>query len=75
VSVNARGARGVTPLEFAIGNKHKGAAAELIQHKADPNLKDAEGNGAVTLAVNGYARDPELLRLVLDAGGDPNTRC
>jgi uncharacterized protein len=74
VSVNARGAHGVTPLEFAIGNKHKRAAAELIQHKADPNLKDAEGNSAVILAINGYARDPELLRLVLDAGGDPNTR-
>jgi hypothetical protein len=28
----------------------------------------------VTLAVNGYARDPQLVRLVLDAGGDLNTR-
>jgi uncharacterized protein len=73
-SVNARGAHGVTPLEFAIGTRHKRAAAELIRHNPDPNLKDAEGDSAVTLAVNGYTRDPELLRLVLDAGGDPNTR-
>jgi uncharacterized protein len=72
--VNARGAHGVTPLEFAVGSRHKRAAAELIRHSADPNLKDAEGDNAVTLAVSAYARDPELLRLLLDAGGDPNTR-
>jgi uncharacterized protein len=71
---STRRANGVTPLEFAIGIGHKRAAAELIRYNADPNLKDAEGDGAVTLAVNGDARDPELLRLVHDAGGDPNTR-
>ena len=72
-SVNGRGAHEVTPLEFAIGFMHKRAAAELIRHQADPDLKDAAGDSAVTLAVNGYTRDPELLRMVLDAGGDPNT--
>jgi uncharacterized protein len=51
-SVNARGAHGVTPLEFAIATRHKHAAAELIGYDADPNLKDAEGDSAVTLAVN-----------------------
>jgi len=72
--VNGRGAHGATPLEFAIGARHKRAATELIRHKADPNLKDAEGDSAVTLAVDAYARHPELLSLLLDAGGDPNTR-
>lgn len=72
-SVNGRGAHEVTPLEFAIGFMHKRAAAQLIRHQADPNLKDAAGDSAVTLAVDGYTRDPELLRMVLDAGGDPNT--
>ena len=71
---NVRGAHGVTPLEFAVGTFRKRAAQALVRHRADPNLKDAEGDSAVTLAVAAYARDPSLLDLVLDAGGDPNTR-
>lgn len=71
---NARGAHGVTPLEYAIGTFRKTAARALIRHRADPNVKDAEGDNAVAVAVTAYARDPELLELVLDAGGDPNTR-
>ncbi len=73
-NANARGAHGVTPLEFAFGTRRKGAAQELIRHGADPNLKDDEGDSAVTLAVNDYARDAALLHMVLDAGGDPNTQ-
>lgn len=72
-NANARGAHGVTPLLFAVATRRKGAAQELIRHGADPNLKDAEGDSAVTLAVNDYARDPVLLDMVLNAGGDPNT--
>jgi hypothetical protein len=71
---NARGAHGVTPLAYAVGTGRKRAAQALVRHKADPNLKDEEGDNAVTLAVTAYARDPSLLDLVLDAGGDPNTR-
>lgn len=71
---NARGAHGVTPLSFAVGTFRKQAVRALIAHGADPNRKDEEGDNAVTLAVMAYARDPELLGLVLDAGGDPNTR-
>lgn len=71
---NARGAHGVTPLAFAVGTGRKRAAQALVRQQADPNLKDDEGDNAVTLAVTAYARDPSLLDLVLDAGGDPNTR-
>lgn len=71
---NAHGAHGVTPLAFAVGTARVRAAQALVRHRADPNVKDVEGDNAVTLAVNAYARDPALLRLVLDAGGDPNTR-
>jgi ankyrin repeat protein len=73
-SVNARGAHDVTPLEYAIGTSRKRAAAALIAHHADPNLRDVEGDSAVSLAVNAYKRDPSLLTMVLDAGGDPNAR-
>lgn len=71
-SANARGAHGVTPLEFAVGTGRKKAAAALIAHHADPNLRDEEGDCAVSLAINAYRRDPALLALVLDGGGDPN---
>lgn len=72
--VNARGTHNVTPLEFAIGAFRGNAARALIRAKADPNLKDDEGDSAVTVAVTAYARAPDLLPVVLDAGGDPNTR-
>lgn len=71
---NARGAHGVTPLPFAIGTFRRQAAAALIARGADANRKDDEGDNAVTLAARAYARDPQLLAMVLDAGGDPNTR-
>jgi len=71
---NAHGAHGVTPLAFATGTDRKQAVRALIAHRADPNAKDEEGDNAVTVAVTAWARDPELLRMVLDAGGDPNTR-
>ncbi|KVH57062.1 hypothetical protein WS89_22285 [Burkholderia sp. MSMB1072] len=71
-SVNARGARNVTPLEFAVAIHRKKAAAALIAHHADPNLRDADGDSAVSLAVNAYRRDPSLLAMVLDGGGNPN---
>lgn len=73
-AVNARGAHGVTPLEYAIGTFRKRAASALIAYHADPNLRDQQGDSAVSLAVNAYARDPELLKMVLDAGGDPNAK-
>lgn len=73
-NANAQGAHGVTPLEFAMGTLRKQAAAALIRHRADPNRKDEEGDSAVTVAVSAYARDPQLLAMALDAGGDPNTR-
>lgn len=69
---NARGEHGVTPLEFAVGTRKPAAARMLVSLRADPNLKDVEGDSAVSLAVEVYARDPSLLSLVLDAGGNPN---
>lgn len=70
---NARGEHGVTPLEYAIGIGKRNAALALVKARANPNLKDVEGDSAVSVAVTAYKRDPSLLALVLDAGGDPNT--
>lgn len=72
--VNARGAHGVTPLEFAVGTFRRQAVAALVCAHADPNLRDEEGDSAVSMAVVGYKRDPEFLEMVLAAGGDPNAK-
>lgn len=72
-NVNARGAYGVTPLEFAVGTAKVKAASALIALGADPNLADDERDTAVTMAVRRYQSHPELLPMVLRAGGDPDT--
>jgi|GEM_PF-1631517 len=70
---NTRGLYGVTPLEMAVGDLRKNAVAELLRQGADMNVRDAEGNNAVTWAVVAYKRDPQILDMLLDAGADPNT--
>ncbi len=71
-NVNARGTFGVTPLAFAVGTGKERAARALVAAGANPNLEDEEGDTAVTLAVGRYKSQPDLLRMVLDAGGNPN---
>lgn len=72
--VNAKGVHGVTPLEYAIGHFRKQAYQELLKLKADTAQRDDEKDNAMTLAVQAYAKDPDYLKLALEAGGDPNTR-
>jgi len=71
---NARWEHLVTPVEFAVGHLKYNVVKELLLRGADPNLKDAEGDSAVTLAVSAYRKAPELLDLVLSGGGNPNAR-
>ena len=71
---NARGTHDVTPLLYAVGIGSRNAAKALIEEGANPNLKDSDGDCAVSLAVQAYARDPQLLLMVMDAGGDPNAK-
>lgn len=73
-SVNARGAHGVTPLEYAVGTFRRQAVTALIRAHANPNLRDDEGDSPVSMAVIGYKRDPALLEMVLGVGGDPNIK-
>ena len=74
VNVNTRGWHNVTPLMLAVDIRKQQAAAELLSRGADPNLKADDGAGAVSLAVENYLDAPEILFMVLRAGGDPNTR-
>ena len=53
------------------------AVATLLRAGASPNLKAADGAGAVHLAVENHAATPngsDILAMVMRAGGDPNTR-
>ena len=72
--VNTQGKAQVTPVMMAVGKLKKQALGALLENGADPNLRDVQGDNAVILAVQAYAKDPEILEWVLDAGGDPNTR-
>jgi hypothetical protein len=60
-------------LEYAVAQFRNRAVEALLQAGADPNLRDRDGDNAVTLAVRAYAKDPQLLAMVLAHGGDANT--
>jgi hypothetical protein len=70
---NTRGLYNITPLMMAVGKIKPLAAAELLRQGGKPNLFDDEKDNAVTLAIRAYKKEPKLLRMVLEAGGDPNT--
>ncbi|GAA5264036.1 uncharacterized protein ACOSOMT5_P0456 [Acidiphilium sp. MT5] len=73
-SVNAREREvGGTILEYAVAQFRNRAVGALLQAGADPNLRDRDGDNAVTLAVRAFSRDPQLLPMVLAHGGDANT--
>ena len=71
--VNARGIHDITPLMLAVDRQKRQAVFELLAHGADPNLKAADSNGAVSLAVENYRDAPEIMVAVIEGGGDPNT--
>lgn len=72
--VEAFGAHGVTPLIYAVGTGKLRAVEVLLRHGADTAAADAGGDTAVTLAVTGRKRFPDLLPMILKAGGNPNSR-
>ena len=73
-NINDKGTNGVTALEYAIGHFRKNAYVELLKRGADTSQRDAEGDNAMTLATDAYAKDKDYLLLALKAGGDPNTK-
>src|SRR5688572_2709454 len=59
----------VAPLVTAIWRHDLAAVEELIDQGADPDVKDA-GTPALCWAV--AAKEPEMVRILLKAGADPN---
>lgn len=69
--LNVQGKEGVTPLQWLIyQTQDKRAVQRALTLGADPNFKDGAGDSAVNTLAR--AKDPEWLRLILDAGGNPN---
>jgi len=71
-NANARGKQDVTPLMVAVDLGKLAAVTELLAHKANPNDKAIDGASPVSLAVESYKRQPDILMAVMNGGGDPN---
>lgn len=71
--IEARDAKGYTPLILASYNAHATTTALLLAHGADPaGVDDARGNTALMgVAFKGYGA---IARLLLGAGADANQR-
>ncbi|MFW5740171.1 MAG: ankyrin repeat domain-containing protein [Myxococcota bacterium] len=66
--VNARDGFGSTPLHIAVFASNEAFARRLLERGADPNLHDATGHAPLDHAI----AKPELMRMLLDAGGSPD---
>lgn len=69
---NARGDRGVTPLQFALLAQSSDGMRALLDAGADPNRPGL--GGATAMHTAAIADDPDYLRLLLDNGADPDAR-
>ena len=73
-NINARGKHAITPLMLAVDLGALAAVTTLLAHRANPNDKAIDGASAVSLAVENYKRQPDILLAVMQAGGDANLR-
>jgi len=67
---NVRGAKGVTPLQWALYHRSPDGLKALLSAGADPAVGSDDGMTVVHLAA--MANDPRLLRALLEQGVDPN---
>jgi uncharacterized protein len=69
---NARGLNGSTALLKYVWRDRKDAVEKLLEHRADVNAQDADGDAPLHgAAQNGNV---EILNLLLDKGADPNVK-
>ena len=73
--VNAQDRGGYTPLHFAAQQGSISAATLLVAAGAQVEIADGFGNTALHKAAFQFqGGDPALIRLLLDAGADPDIR-
>lgn len=72
VDLNVLGDEGITPLLWLISQTHDlKATQQALDLGADPNFERPNGDNAVTFVARDY--EPEWLRMLLAAGGNPNS--
>ena len=69
--VNYAGQEGMTPLVWVMADHNKAGVEKLLKLGADPNKKIDDENSATWLAAG--RDDPQMLELLLQYHGDPNT--
>jgi ankyrin repeat protein len=70
--VDLRDSRGWTPLHFAAQEWSAAVASVLIQNGAYVDARDENGNTPLSTAVFNSRGRGELIRILLDAGADPD---
>ena len=69
VEINAQDMYGMTPLHYAMREKNIEGAIALLNAGADPNIPDRDHATALAY-INGMPEEIELLKLMLEKGGD-----
>ena len=69
---------GAELLQSAVKNYDTALVKKLLTHKANPNIKDEEGNSSLSIAVSmckdSYDPSGELIKLLIEHGADLNTQ-
>ena len=69
VEINVQDMYGMTPLHYAMREKNVEGAIALLNAGADPNIPDRD-NATALAYINGMPEEIELLKLMLEKGGD-----
>ncbi|MGL9758696.1 MAG: ankyrin repeat domain-containing protein [Wolbachia sp.] len=77
--LNTEGIDGKTPLNFALEDRSKEVKviSLLLEHGADPNIKDQEGKSPLSFALGKRSldkREVKVISLLLERGADPNIK-
>ena len=68
---NAKGTAGITPLLYVLAEtRNKNGIRGLLRRGADPNYISPNGISPMLAVAQG--KDPELLSIFLEGGGNPN---
>lgn len=71
MDVNVKDRNGWTPLHFAAQSQSVKIACRLIEHGAEINARDIDGNTPLFRAVYCYANDGTMIELLREHGADP----
>jgi ankyrin repeat protein len=69
---NGKGYQGVTPLFWAVACQSRKGMEALLNAGADPNQRLSDDAGNTPMIGAAWADDPEVLKILLKHGGDPN---